>query len=160
MKKYSSLHFNRMMCRNDWINLRIFIWWVLSDPTFRLTLRLRYCFCLLSLRWMSILNNIGVSNIKLIPDHFNVISMYLHAVLHIFCIFHLLCEMNVILFITTFISHKRWKMQKMCKTACKYIDITLKWSGINLILETPMLFKMDIHLRLKRQNSISISMSI
>ena len=42
-----------MMCRNDWINLRIFIWWVLSilikkqksmcpDPTFRL----RYCLCI------------------------------------------------------------------------------------------------------------------
>ena len=25
------------------------------------------------------LNNIGVSNIKFIPDDFNVISMYLHA---------------------------------------------------------------------------------
>ena len=49
------------------------------DPTFRLTLRLRYCFGLLSLRWMSILYNNWSFNIKLIPDHFNVIAMYLHA---------------------------------------------------------------------------------
>ena len=48
------------------------------DPTFRLTLRLRYCFVFES-KMNVHLNNIGVSNIKLIPDHFNVISMYLHA---------------------------------------------------------------------------------